>query len=90
MAILYPLLFLFSSLPPKAAFNAFLASPDSLDLPELQSIAYPRPRNLIRKRVADQLHTAYTTIYAALTDPTNGYEVALKTPQEVAELILNV
>ncbi|VDM00265.1 unnamed protein product [Schistocephalus solidus] len=75
-----------------AAFNAFLASPDSLDLPELQSIAYPRPRNTIRKRVADQLHTAYTTIYAALTDPANGYEsieFALKTPQEVAELILN-
>nr|VZI07113.1 unnamed protein product [Spirometra erinaceieuropaei] len=74
------------------AFNAFLARPDSLDLPELQSIAYPRPRNTLRKRVADQLHTAYTKIYAALTDPANGYgsiDMALKTPQEVAELILN-
>nr|VZI46336.1 unnamed protein product [Spirometra erinaceieuropaei] len=76
----------------QTAFNGFLARPDSLDLPELQSIAYPRPRNTLRKRVADQLHTAYTKIYAALTDPANGYgsiDMALKTPQEVAELILN-
>ncbi|VEL09860.1 unnamed protein product [Protopolystoma xenopodis] len=86
-----------------ANLNDYLANPDKYELPEIACLAVPRLRQLVRKRAADQFHTAYQQIYTALVDSLNGYSFSaplhagsldlpvaiLHTPAQVAQLILN-
>ncbi|VDD75797.1 unnamed protein product [Mesocestoides corti] len=75
------------------AFNTvYLSGPDAWELPETSQIAFPRPRNALRRRTADLVHSVYSILYRAITDPTSGYTSPwpedLRTPEQVAELLL--
>ncbi|KAM3171453.1 hypothetical protein ACTXT7_016598 [Hymenolepis weldensis] len=74
-------------------FNAtYLSSPDTWELPEATQIAFPRPRNALRRRTADLVHSVYARIYGEITDPKSGYSNPwpedIKTPVQVADLLL--
>lgn len=74
-------------------FNTgYLSSPDIWELPEVAQIAFPRPRNALRRRTADLVHSLYARIYDAIIDNKSGYTTPLpediKTPQQVASLLL--
>nr|CUU99100.1 oligomeric Golgi complex subunit 6 [Hymenolepis microstoma] len=74
-------------------FNAtYLSSPDTWELPEAAQIAFPRPRNALRRRTADLVHSVYARIYEKITDPKSGYTNPwpedIKTPVQVADLLL--
>ncbi|KAM7535839.1 hypothetical protein Aperf_G00000093728 [Anoplocephala perfoliata] len=74
-------------------FNAtYLSSPDTWELPEATKISYPRPRNALRRRTADLIHSVYAKIYEEITDPKSGYTNPwpedIKTPEQVADLLL--
>ncbi|KAA3677025.1 conserved oligomeric Golgi complex subunit 6 [Paragonimus westermani] len=81
-------------------FDVYLSNPDRFCLPELCYVNAQRLRKVVRRRAADDVHSRYTKIYNVLLDPANGYTcfsnatqnqtaVTLRTPQQVAELILN-
>ncbi|VDN98632.1 unnamed protein product [Rodentolepis nana] len=74
-------------------FNAtYLSSPDTWELPEAAQIAFPRPRNALRRRTADLVHSVYVRIYEKITNPKSGYTNPwpedVKTPIQVADLLL--
>uniref|UniRef100_A0A1I8GIW2 Conserved oligomeric Golgi complex subunit 6 n=1 Tax=Macrostomum lignano TaxID=282301 RepID=A0A1I8GIW2_9PLAT len=76
-----------------ARFNSYLANPDSLALPQLQALQSSKLRQLVTRRVADQIHSVYTAIYDAIVKPENlfGKEFAtvlVRNPDQVAKLIL--
>ncbi|KAF5399216.1 Conserved oligomeric Golgi complex subunit 6 [Paragonimus heterotremus] len=81
-------------------FDVYLSNPDRFCLPELCYVNAQRLRKVVRRRAADDVHSRYTKVYNVLIDPANGYTcfsnisqnqtgVTLRTPQQVAELILN-
>ncbi|VDK40661.1 unnamed protein product [Taenia asiatica] len=74
-------------------FNTeYLSSPDTWGLPEATQIAFPRPRNALRRRTADLVQSLYARLYEAINDPRSGYSKPwpedLKTPGQVARLLL--
>ncbi|CDI98238.1 oligomeric Golgi complex subunit 6 [Echinococcus multilocularis] len=74
-------------------FNTeYLSGPDAWGLPETAQIAFPRPRNALRRRTADLVQSLYARLYEAITDPKSGYSNPwpedLKTPEQVAGLLL--
>ncbi|KAL5962834.1 Conserved oligomeric Golgi complex subunit 6 [Taenia solium] len=74
-------------------FNTeYLSSPDTWGLPEAAQIAFPRPRNALRRRTADLVQSLYARLYEAINDPRSGYSKPwpedLKTPEQVARLLL--
>uniref|UniRef100_A0A915EX56 Conserved oligomeric Golgi complex subunit 6 n=1 Tax=Echinococcus canadensis TaxID=519352 RepID=A0A915EX56_9CEST len=74
-------------------FNTeYLSGPDAWGLPEAAQIAFPRPRNALRRRTADLVQSLYARLYEAITDPKSGYSNPwpedLKTPEQVAGLLL--
>ncbi|PAA91600.1 hypothetical protein BOX15_Mlig018129g1 [Macrostomum lignano] len=76
-----------------ARFDSYLANPDSLALPQLQALQSSKLRQLVIRRVADQIHSVYTAIYDAIVKPENlfGKEFAtvlVRNPDQVAKLIL--
>ncbi|TPP57413.1 Component of oligomeric golgi complex 6 [Fasciola gigantica] len=84
-------------------FDIYLSNPDRYSLPELRHLTAQRLRKMIRRRAADAIHSQYQIIYDALVNPANGYcsfnstnpadgspaHPKLRSPQQVAELILN-
>lgn len=74
-------------------FNTeYLSSPDTWELPEATQIAFPRPRNALRRRTADLVQSLYARLYEAISDSRSGYSKPwpedLKTPEQVAALLL--
>ncbi|CAL8078862.1 unnamed protein product [Calicophoron daubneyi] len=84
-----------------AHFDVYLSNPDRFSLPELKNLNVQRLRKVVRRRSADEVHSRYQMIYNALVNPANEYtslqksdsssstNIALRTPKQVADLILN-
>ncbi|TGZ68443.1 hypothetical protein CRM22_004251 [Opisthorchis felineus] len=82
-------------------FDLYLSNPDRFCLPELQYLTVQKLKKVVRRRAADDVHSRYEKIFRALTDPANGYnfsadglqgnqiQTKLRSPEQVAELILN-
>ncbi|VDP91774.1 unnamed protein product [Echinostoma caproni] len=84
-------------------FDIYLSNPDRYALPELRHLTAQRLRKMIRRRAADAIHSQYQIMYDTLVNPANGYtsfsnpvsaesstaHPKLRSPEQVAELILN-
>lgn len=70
----------------------FLASPDSLTIPQSILLLSASLRQTLRKRSMELLYNAYNQIYEAVNLPTNNYMdpqlLLLRTPEQVKTLLL--
>ncbi|KAI8517720.1 Golgi transport complex subunit 6 [Branchiostoma belcheri] len=72
-------------------FDAFLASPDDLVLPQCKFLLSATLRDVVDKRSMDVIRQVYEQLYTAVTDPANKYEdpneLVQRTPQQIKQLL---
>lgn len=72
-------------------FDSYLASPDSLTLPQCNLITSSKNRELIKKNSAELLCASYQLMYDAVCDPKNEYRepqnIVPRTPDQVNKLL---
>ncbi|KAL4226096.1 Golgi transport complex subunit 6 [Mactra antiquata] len=72
-------------------FDSYLASPDSLTLPQCSLITSSKNRELIKKNSADLICQSYKLMYEAICDPKNEYReyqsIVPRTPDQVVKLL---
>ncbi|KAJ1525454.1 hypothetical protein ONE63_010265 [Megalurothrips usitatus] len=72
--------------------DGFLALPDMLLLPQISLLLSTVHRNNVKQRAFEVICTVFKQLYAAVYDPSNGYEnpsaLISCTPEQVQELLL--
>ncbi|KAL3852068.1 hypothetical protein ACJMK2_015756 [Sinanodonta woodiana] len=72
-------------------FDSYLASPDSLVLPQCSIILSSRNRETVKKRSIDLICQAYQLMYDAICNPVNEYRdcqaIVPRTPDQVLKLL---
>eukprot|EP00058_Branchiostoma_floridae_P006355 XP_002591843.1 hypothetical protein BRAFLDRAFT_125333 [Branchiostoma floridae] len=72
-------------------FDAFLASPDDLVLPQCKFLLSATLRDVVDKRSMDVIRQVYEQLYEAVTDSANKYEdpndIMQRTPQQIRQLL---
>ncbi|CAG5126682.1 unnamed protein product [Candidula unifasciata] len=73
-------------------FDSYLAQPDSLTLPQCNVILSASIREITKKRSVELVCEAYTQIYKAIMNPSNGYKdgpgIVPRTPEQVVHLLM--
>ncbi|OWF39301.1 conserved oligomeric Golgi complex subunit 6-like [Mizuhopecten yessoensis] len=72
-------------------FDSYMASPDSLVLPQSRLLLSGRVRETVKKNSADLICSAYKQIYDTICDPANEYKespsIVPRTPDQVVRLL---
>ncbi|CAH1781027.1 unnamed protein product, partial [Owenia fusiformis] len=72
-------------------FDSYLASPDSLDMPQCALLTAAKLREMVKKSSTELLCKAYKQMYDAIVDPSNEYTdpktIVPRTPEQVIELL---
>ncbi|XP_060599820.1 conserved oligomeric Golgi complex subunit 6-like isoform X2 [Ruditapes philippinarum] len=73
-------------------FDSYLASPDSLLLPQFTLITSSKNRELIKKNSSELICKSYKLMYDAISDPKNEYgeyhSIVPRTPDQVVKLLM--
>ncbi|BFZ10927.1 hypothetical protein BsWGS_13966 [Bradybaena similaris] len=73
-------------------FDSYLAQPDSLTLPQCNVILSASVREVTKKRSVELVCQAYSLIYKAIMNPSNGYKdgpgIVPRTPEQVVHLLM--
>ncbi|XP_033746599.1 conserved oligomeric Golgi complex subunit 6-like [Pecten maximus] len=72
-------------------FDSYMASPDSLVLPQSRLLLSGRVREMVKKNSSDLICAAYKQIYDAICNPANEYKespsIVPRTPDQVVRLL---
>ncbi|XP_064604827.1 conserved oligomeric Golgi complex subunit 6-like [Liolophura sinensis] len=72
-------------------FDSYLASPDSLTLPQCTLVLSGKVREAVKKQAVDLICSAYRQMYEAITIPANEYRepgsIVPRTPDQVVKLL---